>query len=108
MDANGCSVTYTYIITEPSLLTVSGMFTNVTCYDIGNGSIDITASGGTIPYTYIWDDFTTDEDRTGMAPGTYTVIVSDFNNCTATASFTITEPDTLLVSSIIDNMLYAW
>lgn len=40
-----------------------------------------------------------------MPPGVYTVTVSDNNSCTASASFTITEPDTLLVTAVIDDIL---
>ena len=62
------------------------------------GAINITASGGTGVYTYDWDDIpgtNNSEDRTGLAEGTYSVIVRDANGCsTASLSVIITEPTT--------------
>lgn len=103
-DFNGCQVIYTYTVTEPPLLVATGVVTNVTCFGYANGSIDVSVTGGTAPYTYLWNDFDTNEDRSGFAPGVFTIEVTDFNNCTTTASFTVTEPDTLLVSAVIDDL----
>lgn len=68
-DANGCSVEYTYIVTESPLLIVTGTSSNITCYGFANGQIDITGTGGAAPYTYLWSDFDTNEDRAGLSPG---------------------------------------
>ncbi|MBI4648922.1 MAG: T9SS type A sorting domain-containing protein, partial [Bacteroidia bacterium] len=46
-----------------------------------NGTINITASGGTSPYTYLWNDSITTEDRIGLAAGTYSVVVTDSSGC---------------------------
>ncbi|MBK8556396.1 MAG: hypothetical protein IPL65_11800 [Lewinellaceae bacterium] len=60
------------------------------------GSIDLTVTGGTSPYTYNWGvGQPTTQDRTGLAAGTYTVTVTDANNCTAVLSKTITQPPAL-------------
>lgn len=81
-DANGCSVTYIYTVTQPPLLTVTGTLGNSSCFGYDNGSIDVTAAGGVPPYTYLWnEDFDTNEDRSGLSPGVYTVFVYDLNNC---------------------------
>jgi hypothetical protein len=67
---------------------VSATKTDETCAT-ANGTIDVTVSGGTNPYTYAWNDGDTTEDRTDLAPGTYTVTVTDGNNCTAAISSVI-------------------
>jgi hypothetical protein len=93
-DATGCTATACYTLTAPSLLTANLVITNATCGN-NDGTIDLTVVGGNAPYTYNWDDLlgTNDpEDRTGMAPGFYTVTVTDANGCTAIAFGPVTQP----------------
>ncbi len=72
---------------------VSGVVTNATCAASGDGAIDITATGAFGPFIYSWNGgaSTTVPDRTNLAPGTYTVVVTDLNACTATASFQVLD-----------------
>lgn len=53
------------------------------------GYIDVSADGGTPPYTFQWDDGPTQEDRPQLGPGTYTVTVTDANGFTSTTSCTV-------------------
>ncbi len=102
-DANGCQISNAYSITEPTILTTSFTFLNVSCFGVGDGSIDLTVSGGTSPYVFAWSDGVTTEDRTGLTPGTYTVLVTDANGCQSSESVTITQPDALaLGQNVVD------
>ncbi len=92
-----CTATKTFTITEFPALNVTSVIGNVTTVGGSNGSIDITVSGGTPPYTYKWNDGPTTEDRTGLKAGTYTVTVTDQKNCAVTKSFDITEPPCSLI-----------
>ncbi|HEY9047794.1 MAG TPA: hypothetical protein VIN08_17930, partial [Ohtaekwangia sp.] len=56
---------------------------------LGEGDVDITTSGGTAPYTFLWSDGATSEDRTNIDAGTYTLTVTDANGCKTTQSVTI-------------------
>ncbi|HEY9005193.1 MAG TPA: gliding motility-associated C-terminal domain-containing protein, partial [Ohtaekwangia sp.] len=56
---------------------------------LGEGDVDITTSGGTSPYTFLWSDGATSEDRTNIDAGTYTVTATDANGCQTTQSITI-------------------
>ncbi len=106
-DANGCQISNTYTITEPTILTTSFTFLNVSCFGVGDGSIDLTVSGGTSPYFYTWSDGATTADRTGMSPGTYTVQVTDANGCQSSETVTITQPDALAIGqSVVDINCY--
>ncbi len=105
-DANLCEVAgSTLIITEPTELAIDSTVIDITCNGSTDGSIDITASGGTIVYTYNWS--TTDgsglvadsEDQTGLGAGTYDLTVTDDNLCTVTASISINEPTVINLES---------
>lgn len=79
--------------------------TNVSCNGANDGTATVVAIGGTVAndYTYLWSVFPTQttSTATNLAPGTYTVTVSDDNMCSATASVTITEPSAVEVA--VDN-----
>ena len=66
----------------------------------GGSSINLTVSGGTDPYTYLWNDGVTDANRTDLAAGTYTVTVTDANGCTNTHSATINAPLNIITTNL--------
>ena len=99
-DANSCTATAIAAVTEQPQLVVSLNGSNdASCNGGNDGDIDIAVAGGVAPYTFVWSNGATTEDLTGLTAGTYNVTVTDVNNCTATGSFTISEP-TLLVATI--------
>ncbi len=97
-DQNGCTSTQTVVITQPAaaLSAVVSQFDNVTCKNNNNGSITITASNGTGPYTHAWSNGATTAAITNLAPGNYSDTIRDFNNCQFIISQTITEPPVAL------------
>ncbi|RZJ34784.1 MAG: T9SS type B sorting domain-containing protein, partial [Flavobacterium sp.] len=105
-DSGGCPFTHTYIITEPTDIALSAdNETDISCYGSNDGSISIAVSGGTGSYSYTWTQngvfYSSAEDISGLAPGTYVVSVTDANSCgPKSATFTITEP-TLLVATLV-------
>ncbi len=95
-DANGCSVTESVQITEPSSLSVTDSHTNVSCNGGNNGTASVVATGGTGAYTYSWSPSGGNAaTATGLAAGVYTVTVTDENLCSVTNTITITQPDPL-------------
>ena len=92
-DANGCTATCTAVVAEPSTLDATGQVTHVMCNGGHDGEINITVTGGTEPYSYSWDNGSTDEDLTGLTIGTYVLTITDANGCTFVYSATITQPD---------------
>lgn len=99
-DSKGCTKTDTTIITEPTLLSAVVSRTNVSCYSGSNGSATVLATGGTPPYTYIWNTspVRTTSTISGVTTGTYIVVVTDSLGCSVTDSVTITQP-TLLANT---------
>lgn len=104
-DALGCAITDTFTLAEPTLLTPSTTFINPLCFGSSNGSIDLTVTGGTLNYTYLWDDLaaSTTEDISGLPGGTYTVQITDGNNCLSTTNVTITEPSAIVLTATFDS-----
>ncbi|NOR88435.1 MAG: hypothetical protein GQ527_12575, partial [Bacteroidales bacterium] len=106
-DSDGCTETASSTITSPTQISLSVSTTDETASANDDGTIDLTVSGGTTAYTYDWDDDGLEnpdndtEDLSNLASGTYTVIVSDANGCTATISATIYEPE--ICNDGIDN-----
>lgn len=92
-DANGCSFTTSASVSNASGPTaLSTTPANATCGN-DNGSITIgTTTGGTSPFTYSLDAgaFSTTTSYTGLAAGTYTVVVQDAGGCTFTVNPVIT------------------
>ncbi len=99
-DVNGCKDTVSATVTQQAALSVTATPTDVTCFGLNNGSITTSVNGGVAPYTYTWGaGQPTTANRSNLAPGTYTVTVTDANNCTGTATATITQPDLLTASA---------
>lgn len=90
-DGNACETTVSAIINEPAELVVTGIAS--TGDADGEGSIDISISGGTPDYSYDWSgpdvDGSIDADLVGISTGTYTVQVTDGNGCIAVGQFEI-------------------
>ncbi len=95
-DANGCTSITTVVITEPTALVVTASATPATCNGACDGTATATVTGGTPGYTYSWmPGGQTTSSVTGLCAGTYSLIVTDTNGCTAMATVTITEPPAL-------------
>lgn len=93
-DVNGCTYSSNATLTEPSaaLSSVTNVLQNVSCFGGNNGSIDLTVSGGTAPYSYIWSNGSTTEDISNLAIGSYSVTITDANGCSAVGAASITQP----------------
>jgi gliding motility-associated-like protein len=102
-DANGCLDTVPVIVTEPNMLASNIDSLNVNCNGNGDGIAWSIPTGGTTPYTYLWNDITSAITDTvnNLPPGLFKVIVIDNNGCSDTDSANITEP-LMLTSSITD------
>lgn len=99
-DANGCISTQTATVTEPSTIDVSVSSSSIACFGNSTGSISLSVSGGTAPYTYNWGGGITTPDRTGLAAGTYTATITDANTCTTVAASTINQPSASISTSL--------
>jgi gliding motility-associated-like protein len=89
-DNAGCTATTTATVIEPAPLVLDSSFNNPICANLNNnGAIALTITGGTIPYQYNWSTGDVMSSLLNLAPGNYTVTVTDEHNCSVSASFTL-------------------
>ena len=113
-DNTGCTTVenpITFIIEQPNTLTLNtAVLADPTCVGYSNGSADVTAIGGSLPYSYNWLDssntsISTDSFAINLGSLTYTVIVTDINGCFDTATVSLSPPDSISVSISTDSTL---
>ena len=100
-DANGCVDTNTVNVNISSSIdsvTVSAV-TYASCAAVCDAEASVTATGGTLPYTYLWSDGDSTQTITDLCIGNYGVIVTDANGCTDSSGIVIqSDPDTVSVN----------
>ena len=98
---NGCTSTSSATVTQSTSVTAEAASqTNATCFGGTDGTLSVTAGGGNGIYTYLWNTGETTPGIQNLASGTYTVVISDGENCTASLSLTIEQPDELLPNAV--------
>lgn len=104
-DANGCILTQSVEITQPlPLFFDTQSATNITCFGLADGTITLTATGGTAPYEYSIDGGATFGNPSGiysgLSAGNYNVAVRDASGCITNGStLSIIEPAVISISS---------
>jgi phenolic acid decarboxylase len=101
-DANGCTATLTVSVSKKTFQ-VGNLVVQPLCHGDSTGSITLNPIGGVAPYTYQWSNGQTGNSITGLAPGTYTVVITDSTGCSRTLTFVITDPLELVASGTIGN-----
>jgi hypothetical protein len=99
-DASGCSAQKTFMLTNSTLISATSVLKHTSCTQT-TGSIDITASGGITPYTFLWSNGATTEDITNVPAGNYSVTIKDAAGCSTKKTYTLRVNTTLTLSGII-------
>ena len=103
-DAAGCIVSNSFIVSEPLDLVYTLSSEDITCFGLSDGFTNIAVSGGILPYNYDWSGpanyASTDTSIDFLSQGSYSIIVTDANNCFVTDSVFISEPTALV--SVVD------
>ncbi len=104
VDANNNEAIRPYTILQPDPLAATYAMKAVNCYGGTDGGIDLSITGGTAPYTYIWSTGATTQDIDQVATGEYTVTVRDVNFCEIVVPITVTQPAAALyVDAVVIN-----
>jgi len=107
-DANGCTITTSTSVNQPSMLTASTFHTDATCLNFGDGTATAVSTGGVQPHSYSWGAAGTTQTITNLAAGTFFVTVTDANQCTATTSATIGQPTTAVAVTATQTRFACW
>ena len=102
-DDNGCTFNFPdlAIIVEPPLLLADLAKTDISCFGSGDGTITVTAAGGSGPYDYSSDGIIYQPGNSfgPLSPGFYTIRTRDVNLCVVSDTITLQEPDEILIQS---------
>jgi hypothetical protein len=104
-DANGCQESSSAEVTVSPTISISGIENNISCFGESNGSISTSIFGGTPGYSYNWSNGSTQANISNLSANTYTLTVTDMAGCTASETFSISQPTVL--SSSIGNISHA-
>ncbi len=89
-DLEGCSATKAFVVPQAPAISIALVQTsNATCLGAANGSLSVSASNGNVPYGYLWSNGATNAVNTNLTAGQYTVTVTDNQNCTSSAVFSV-------------------
>lgn len=81
----------------PTITVTPSGVTNISCFNGNNGGATVSASGGSTPYSYVWQPGNlSGTTQNNLGPGTYTVTATDANSCTGSTTITITQPSAAL------------
>ncbi|MGY8918237.1 MAG: plastocyanin/azurin family copper-binding protein, partial [Flavobacteriales bacterium] len=99
-DSNSCTFSDSVHIYQPSQLNSSISALDITNCGSNDGIINLSVSGGTGMYSYLWSNNDTTEDLNNLSSGTYSVTITDINNCITTNSATINNFNSTLTTSL--------
>ena len=99
-DSEGCTNVGQVLINQPTALQVNTSATPQTAFGVNNGTATVTFSGGTSPYSVKWSTGQSTSVISNLAPGTYTVTVTDSKGCTAVRTAQVNAVNCNLTGSI--------
>jgi hypothetical protein len=98
-NTSGCTTTDTAIVAELSIIDPTVVITNIDCFGDATGVLQSSAQGGVAPYNMLWNPGNiSGSGVSGLQAGSYTLTVTDNNNCSEIDTFEVTQPQELLTS----------
>ena len=100
-DVFGCTVTAAATLIDPALLQDPNItFTNPVCVGDCNGTATANPIDGIAPYTFAWNNLQTTQTAVSLCQGTYAIVVTDANGCTASNTVTLIDPPVVVTGPI--------
>ncbi len=103
-DANGCTASASDVVIELPGVSLTGNATNVLCFPLKNGAVDVTATSSFMPLQFEWSNYAASEDISALDTGSYTVTVTDAHNCKAEQSFQISNDEVFSMNASPDTV----
>lgn len=101
-DENGCEATASVMVDEPEPLVTSAVENAVNCFGAADGWAAVSVSGGTQPYTILWDAAAQNQmadTAIGLSAGQYSALILDAHGCESSVTAQIDQPAALLVEA---------
>jgi len=96
-DVRGCTTTTSGKVATPFPLQIDSVLRAPQCFGYSNGGIDLSITAGTAPYRYEWSNGAVTQDLDGLTQGTYSVIITDGNDCKSYRSYTLEDPAAVII-----------
>jgi gliding motility-associated-like protein len=104
-DAKGCTLSKTFVISEPSLLTNTLTKKDLRCNNTAEGEIYTQVTGGTLPYTYNWLlGNASGANPTTLLSGSYVLEVTDSNGCRVIDSIILLQPSAITIQTAVTDV----
>lgn len=100
-DKNQCEWEQLITVGQPMPFVATTTPTPALCFNNPSGSVDLTVTGGTTPYSYSWSNSATSQNISNVLAGIYTVSVTDAQGCIVRDSSRVTQPIDIYISSVI-------
>ncbi len=97
-DASGCAASQSFTVNSPSAIVLNGNVSEVQCFGDNDGSISVSANGGSGTINISWSNGMTGTQINNLQAGTYTATATDLAGCSASASYTVIQPDALEIN----------
>ncbi|PLX08884.1 MAG: hypothetical protein C0596_03420, partial [Marinilabiliales bacterium] len=100
----GCSGSASTTLVTPQSMTLNASITNTVCYGDSNGAIYLNVIGGYGPYNLAWSNAVSSDSLINLTAGDYIVTVTDSHYCTTTETYTVAQPDELILTYQVNNI----
>ncbi|MDR2121742.1 MAG: T9SS type A sorting domain-containing protein [Flavobacteriaceae bacterium] len=97
-DARGCSVQGTVVVSQPENIKITETITPLLCHNASNASIKVNVTGGTAPYSFLWNNGAKTGTITNLSAGNYTVTITDAQGCSYKKSYIIENPKKISIN----------
>ncbi len=100
-DAMSGTITGSWVVIQPSELSLAAVITDASCPAAADGTIELTVTGGTPAYNFLWSNSATGQNIGGLDPGIYTVTVTDNNLCQKTGTWSVGQTSPVCANVIV-------
>lgn len=99
-DAWGCSGQTSVTLVDPAAMVVEMTPVSPRCYNTSDGRVVVMATGGVSPYSYLWNNSSTEQTLSNVSSGNYSLTITDNAGCTTSRNVTIEAPEEINIEVV--------